>query len=707
MTAHAWTLGDVFVLRHAGFPFDWLESVGVGAEVMVAIHELLDHPEDSACYRTAEAAYVADRRRLRDRLRELATDSRVQEAVFLSSPDMFENVWVRYVERASDTDNSASRRVERQVYAYLQRLCAKNETTSFFGPVGYGELAGDDDAIEFSSVTPRRRTWIAYWAVEALASRAALEPELWYQLPIRRNPLFLIDRDRGEARCESIAQVVTLDAAQLRLLAELEITDQASELVVHLGWTRDLVETIAMTLFETGVLVRRLWFRSDQPDALGNLCAVIAALPACEARKRWLDDLARLDDSRARFETALLAVRRTLLPRMEAEFSELAHVEARRAGGRLYTDRLIINEEASSPFQLRIGAQAARAIAASLSPLLELGAAAGREYHDSCATRAVEQLAAPVAMGFLDYAARLRELHVPLAVPRIEADASHVRELPAKLGIAGDDESRFALPDVCLGRDADRSVRVVLARMHHQLLTRGWMFSFHPDQARVDRVATTWLRDEADALVELASGRHNKGYYTFPGPRVAHAIAELGTSGHVVYAAADLRVTFDDGRPRLRAPDGTPIRLYMSLADLTLHAPFAALAHPAVLKPRIECAGEHTPRLDLGAATYQRESWDLTLPGSAKLSGFALFVKVQEERRRLGLPRFVFARVTTERKPFLVDLDCPFAIELLRHHARSGTAQLEEMLPTPDQLWLRDEAGRYTFELRMQATRVL
>jgi hypothetical protein len=29
----------------------------------------------------------------------------------------------------------------------------------------------------------------------------------------------------------------------------------------------------------------------------------------------------------------------------------------------------------------------------------------------------------------------------------------------------------------------------------------------------------------------------------------------------------------------------------------------------------------------------------------------------------------------------------------------------EEMLPGPEALWLRDERGRYTFELRVQAER--
>ena len=78
------------------------------------------------------------------------------------------------------------------------------------------------------------------------------------------------------------------------------------------------------------------------------------------------------------------------------------------------------------------------------------------------------------------------------------------------------------------------------------------------DPARVATLAAPWLRGEAVPLVELATGRHNKGYYAFPGPRAAHATAELGERGHPVFAIADLRVELDGDGPTLRAPDGAP-----------------------------------------------------------------------------------------------------------------------------------------------------
>ena len=74
--------------------------------------------------------------------------------------------------------------------------------------------------------------------------------------------------------------------------------------------------------------------------------------------------------------------------------------------------------------------------------------------------------------------------------------------------------------------------------------------------------------------------------------------------------------------------------------------------------------------------------------------------------RRLGLPRFVFARFAGERKPYLFDTHSPFGADLVCHAARNGSSVvLEEMCPGPRELWRRDEEGSYTCELRMQAER--
>ncbi len=35
--SETWTLGEVFALRHAGFPFDWLESLGLSVNRLIRV----------------------------------------------------------------------------------------------------------------------------------------------------------------------------------------------------------------------------------------------------------------------------------------------------------------------------------------------------------------------------------------------------------------------------------------------------------------------------------------------------------------------------------------------------------------------------------------------------------------------------------------------------------------------------------------------
>jgi hypothetical protein len=103
---------------------------------------------------------------------------------------------------------------------------------------------------------------------------------------------------------------------------------------------------------------------------------------------------------------------------------------------------------------------------------------------------------------------------------------------------------------------------------------------------------------------------------------------------------------------------------------------------------------------------YQRERWEARFDLRTRLNGVELLLAVQRARRAGGWPRFVYVRSASERKPHLIDTASPFGHDLLRHLAGRGhPLTLEEMYPGPDDLWLRDDAGRYTCELRMHVER--
>jgi len=755
-----WTLGEVFVLRHAGFPFDWLESLGVSEDVQAEVARLLD-AEDAlvdavraesgtsaaqavrdglsqgreprldarqgapchdalARYRehraSVQARYAEERKVLRRKLRERAADLAIQEAVFLSSPAMFDNVWVRYLRGGERPDTSDARRVERQVYTYLQRFCAKNETTSFFGPIAYGERTPDEgyDVRVVPSGSTRRRTFFSFWAVTELARAVGRERTLRPHLPLRLNPLFTLTP--GRATCAPLKLDVALSPQAEHLISVLREHAVPSDAARVLGVPVEDVERQALPLVKTALLLWGLPFRPNDFATFESVREAVAALPDVEARARWLERLDALARLKEDFEAAPLSHRRELLPRLEAAFTEATGKPARRGDGQVYADRLILYEEASSPFRLRFGASFTTDLEAALTGALELSAAYGEKVQRGFREQVRDALGPEAgALDLLDYAVRLRPDGVtgsrfsPVPPVMLEPDDARSRAVPVDLLGASTPGGRYALPDVCLAAKPDGGgFEVMLARVHHHLLLWSWLSAFHPERTRYASVASRWLERDASArgLVGLAIRRRNKGFYVYPGRRLVYSVSDVLDVEEGALTPRGVKVLPTPEGPVLVDGQGERLSLYLPLDDFSSYPPFAALAHPQVLHAPLRTQGAHLPRLSVGGAVYQRERWNLPASRLGRPAGFELFLTVQRERRAGGWPRFVFMRSSKERKPYLIDTASPFAVDLLSHLARDAERlSVEEMYPAPEQLWLRDERGRYTCELRMQFTR--
>ena len=86
-------------------------------------------------------------------------------------------------------------------------------------------------------------------------------------------------------------------------------------------------------------------------------------------------------------------------------------------------------------------------------------------------------------------------------------------------------------------------------------------------------------------------------------------------------------------------------------------------------------------------------------------------MRARQWRETAGLPRFVFVVSPAESRPFYVDFDSPVYVNIfaktVRRLAREMPGErltVSEMLPNPEQTWLRDDAGNsYTSELRLIA----
>jgi len=126
----------------------------------------------------------------------------------------------------------------------------------------------------------------------------------------------------------------------------------------------------------------------------------------------------------------------------------------------------------------------------------------------------------------------------------------------------------------------------------------------------------------------------------------------------------------------------------------------------------------HTPRLRCGKVIVQRRSWtvkaDELIPGNYTGVSTHLVFAVEKLRAERNLPRFVYIRPTEQAlrrsgaegrdkdtKPVFVDLESYLFLEIFhRWLMKAGEIEVTEMLPDPQHLLWKEPDGRHSFELR-------
>ena len=671
-------------------------------------------------------------RELRLRLRGIATDARFQEAVWLSSPDMLDRAVLWYLGQPSSAPRSNRvRSVERQLAAYLQRFCAKNDTASFFGPVAYGHFDGAGER-EWPSAAraeriARRETFISHWAANALAQRIAAEAELRPHLRLRRHPACRFNHEATEARLPG-GRAVSLAGAPAEVVALVDGVRTAADVATALG--RETVEILPLLdrLEAARVLVRQAEVPVTELRTLPWLREWLTGFPDLPVRRRWQCHLDEIEALRGAFEQADLEGRRELLRRLEEKVATLTDAPARRRAGQIYADRLVLHEECLGGIgPLRLPEAAQVRLAKALQPVLTTFAAhaidqmgADHEHARICLGADSDGAPEPLldALGRLGAAGEPPE---PVASARVAAVRRLVRERAAEREVRIDPEqlppppvpldreALIASPDVMFSATDPEAFaagdgELIVAECHDTFAVWGWALALHPEPDAVRRAGLDLLSrlpasDEVRA--NLPPSRRTK-------------IVPLGLPGPVIdlrgsvpdserLAVSELSVVVEHCRPRLLTSDGRRLRLYNGELGTFSHR---VLALPRVVRPVID-TGRHTPRVRLGEAILQREQW--RLPARELLGArhrgdvFKLVLDAWRARRREGVPRRVYARVPGEPKPVFVDFQNPFLLELLEHLAGEEEVTVTEMLPGRDDLWVRRDGASFCAEMRLSA----
>ncbi|HSK03071.1 MAG TPA: lantibiotic dehydratase, partial [Kofleriaceae bacterium] len=467
----------------------------------------------------------------------------------------------------------------------------------------------------------------------------------------------------------------------------------------------------------------------------GARAAMLAALAAVEQRRDAVAAAAGDPGAVARALDAL-----------DDDFVRATGAAPVRRGGETYAGRTLIYEDCVRELDVVVGDRWLAAVA----PALSLLAHSARWYTHAVSTR---------------YLALMRRLHDELrgahgpSVPFpafLAAYRPHGRAAPSLRAtgcpplireIVDDLHARWAaileLPDA--GRRVGRSAAELEARVLAQFAAPHGgapLFRYHSPDVMIaaasaeaiargeflavlgelhtgnNTISPVFLKEhlERDRLIQARAADlpHTDVYPVVPKEHQSRAtlftfkdhdvMLELGDAVRAwprdrVLHPAELLVEDDGGRLVVRCTrTGRTSELWAVFAYFLLAS---STDHYSIVGDR-----RHTPRVTIDRLVIVRETWRFEareLAWCRHKRPVERFAAMHRWMRAHQLPRFVFVKVPSEKKPFFTDL---YSVELAEIFAlevgRAESVQLTEMLPGPDQVWLADpDGGRYVSELRL------
>jgi hypothetical protein len=692
-----------------------------------------------ALHVAAQRSWMEEHESARAALWRLAADPRLLEAIWLSNPDVYRALTNHLQEGVAPQRSSAVRRIERSLISYVQRVCTKNETNSFFGPINYGHLDScarrNVDYVRSATTVRRRTSFATQWMAEALATAMATDLNLLPHLKPRRGTRWRL-RTPGVLEDTASGHRVPLDLADARLVCHADGTRTVDQLAVALDEDWRSTWGRVERLDRAGVLVARLLVPVKRADPLGYLLEWLSVVPPqIPGRDRWFARVARLWAQVEALSSDALPARIARLSNIEQEFAAATGSAPRRRDGAMYADRALVFEECLGDLErFVLGGTLAHTIAQRLQPVLRLWhtAARLRAEADQRAARRVWEHArlssSEASVPLLRFLAtahrvgphtdaldeRLDDLRCQLGeLVQARSDGHRARisseELPPESLAPEPDACAYTSVDLLIDAPSEAALeagdfRLVVGEAHAPPLL--WVFptAYYAREALGETVFKTLAAQPGAAIAaQVALARDTKIYpLELPGRDIE--LRPLDPECGAL-PASDVDVRADEGEAVSLWCGTERLRLYPPLKRRGTADPFAGLGFPGIEALAIE-TGEHTPRIEIDGVILQRERW--RLPGGALgetgQRDFDLFVSASRWKRDHGLPDEVFVRVSNEPKPVYLDFRNQFLIEMFDHMAaQNNQLVVSEMLPSSSGTWLQGQGGHYSAEFRLVA----
>lgn len=662
------------------------------------------------------------------------------------------------------SQNAQQRKHEALVANYIQRYAMKNDSIGFFGPIGCASIVSSGEAISVrpgSHLLAARCVYFEGWCIEALAAMLARDKRILPWCAPRPMPHISVDGNMlilpfappiKLTRKQAIVLMACDGVRTAREIAQMLIAQPAGEL-----WREEEVYAILEQLCASQRIVWTLEIAPEGALPENALRSLLQRIEDEPLRLASIAALERLEQARATVADAAGNAERLdeALENMNAIFMELTGQAPTRADGKMYAGRTLLYEDCRRDIEVALGPEF---IGAMQKPLTLLLASARwftyqvAELYQQAFIDAYIELAEEsnsLTVNFADFwlwmqpllyddEERLSDLVTPEFQRRwaevfaltdeqrqlhqlhysSEALRSRVLERFDAPG-PGWNAACYHSPDILIQAKSPEAIcngdyQVVLGEFHIAMNTLQIVafLAQHPTPDRIIQAAS--LDIPAPRVLPILSKD------IFPMYRVRPALA-TPKDIYLVYTpdvtanpqaqalmTGSLVVEESEGRLVARTRD---YRWRFDLIEV-----FAEFLSRLVFSSfKLLPASKHAPRISIDRLIVARESWGFTpaeLLFACEKAAADRFIAARCWANRHQMPRFVFVKVPTEQKPCFIDFDSPISIDMLAKMVRQNMEQhpddlcvtITEMLPTPDQLWLRDADDRhYSSELRFVA----
>lgn len=670
----SYRVAPIFLIRLAGAPFDVLERLATPETAKIARGTGKDASGK------LEDALHTELEKTRKFLHQSARDLLPSYLIF-SAEGMRERMGTLLENNADSLPprNSRMRERERHLLLYLQRIAAKNDTFSEFGPSGWGTI---NPGIKSVAINPnpgiaRREAFLERWVAHALAAAINSDPEnsspniVVPALEPRAVEVLLEDlqkwppsgtRDNWRSILQSLVDL------QKQFLATNKIEDRESILTQ----TRTCLASVGAESKQTD----RFLYAASNP--IGEEC-----FREChfEISEKLIDEVALESE-----------------PWIDLWRDSYAFIASRVAAGL----RGIMEKAGAKTGIMSLPAFLRACDAAKLS-------------------LAGPGLVALSVMAFQEVKAAFRNRLQPRAdLNEYELTREDCHVVRNNFDYPKFDDYTFPSADLQLSATSLEAIdrgdyQWILAELHPPIaMLHHCMFWSCPDKKALGR-----------ALASTAFGRPNFHFGFFAADFTAHTTVRLfdaipEISNFVAPQRANPKwKTIPPGEVEVYIEEKTGDVAARRIANHEHLGSFArAWLIPLGFHPFQFGIAPHTPRLRNGKVIVQRENWTVRLeelsPGNYTGVSAQLVRSVEQLRSKKNLPRYVYIRPTEQAlrrsgaegrdkdtKPVFVDLESYLSLEIFhRWLTKAGELEVTEMLPDPDHLIWKEQDGRHSFELR-------